>query len=114
MPGGKERLDAAQRRAMMRTMSEMPPVEMPETLGVIAGRGSYPWQLARSAHAQGVKRVVAFAFRRETEWAIEKQADEVVWLHKGRLIRRGEPKAICKAYTDFLQVGDDAAIMEDL
>lgn len=70
---------------MMRTMSEMPPVEMPETLGVIAGRGSYPWQLARSAHAQGVKRVVAFAFRRETEWAIEKQADEVVWLHLGSL-----------------------------
>ena len=28
-------------------------IEMPETLGVIAGRGTYPWQLARSAHAQG-------------------------------------------------------------
>lgn len=70
---------------MMRTMSELPPIELPETLGVIAGRGSYPWQLARSAHAQGVKRIVAFAFRRETEWAIEKQADEVVWLHLGSL-----------------------------
>ncbi len=45
---------------------------------------------------------------------IQELSDEVVWLHKGRLIRRGEPKAICKAYTDFLQVGDDAAIMEDL
>lgn len=66
-------------------MSELPPIEMPESLGVIAGRGTYPWQLARSAHAQGVKRVVAYAFRRETEWAIEKHADEVVWLHLGRL-----------------------------
>ncbi|HAL92293.1 MAG TPA: DUF1009 domain-containing protein [Verrucomicrobia bacterium] len=70
---------------MMRNMSEMAPMEMPETLGVIAGRGTYPWQLARSAHAQGVKRVVAFAFKRETEWAIEKHADEVVWLHLGSL-----------------------------
>ena len=70
---------------MMRAMSEAVPMEMPETLGVIAGRGTYPWQLARSAHAQGVKRVVAFAFRRETEWAIEKHADEVVWLRLGSL-----------------------------
>lgn len=70
---------------MMRTMSEWPSIEMPATLGVIAGRGSYPWQLARSAHAQGVKRVVAFAFKRETEWAIERYADEVVWIHLGSL-----------------------------
>ena len=70
---------------MMRTMSELAPMEMPACLGVIAGRGTYPWQLARSAHAQGVRRVVAFAFRGETEWAIEKHADEVVWLHLGRL-----------------------------
>ena len=70
---------------MMRTMSDFPPIEIPAALGVIAGRGSYPWQLARSAHAQGVKRVVAFAFKRETEWAIERHADEVVWLHLGSL-----------------------------
>jgi len=70
---------------MMENMNEMQPIQMPETLGVIAGLGTYPWQLARSAHAQGVKRVVAFAFRRETEWAIEKYADEVVWLHLGKL-----------------------------
>ena len=85
MRGGKEKLDAAAAGAMMRTMSKEAANEMPETLGVIAGRGTYPWQLARSAHAQGVKRVVAFAFRRETEWAIEKYADEVVWLHLGSL-----------------------------
>lgn len=59
--------------------------EMPDTLGVIAGRGTYPWQLARSAHAQGVKRVVAFAFKGETERVIGKYADEVAWLHLGSL-----------------------------
>lgn len=66
-------------------MNELPAIEMPDTLGVIAGRGSYPWQLARSAHAQGVKRVVAFAFRHETSWMIERYADEVVWIHLGQL-----------------------------
>ncbi|MBQ7252209.1 MAG: UDP-2,3-diacylglucosamine diphosphatase LpxI [Kiritimatiellae bacterium] len=64
-------------------MDEVPSV--PETLGLIAGRGSYPWLLARSAHAQGVKRVVAFAFKRETDRAIAKHADEVRWLHLGAL-----------------------------
>ena len=66
-------------------MSDLKSIEMPETLGVIAGLGSYPWQLARSAHAQGVKRVVAFAFKGETERVIAKYADEVVWMHLGSL-----------------------------
>ena len=66
-------------------MSDVNSIEMPETLGVIAGLGTYPWQLARSAHAQGVKRVVAFAFKSETERVIGKYADEVVWMHLGSL-----------------------------
>lgn len=70
---------------MIGTMSELSSFPMPEVLGVIAGRGSYPWQLARSAHAQGVKRVVAFAFKGETERVIAKHADDVVWLHLGSL-----------------------------
>jgi len=70
---------------MMGAMNELPSIEMPSTLGVIAGRGTYPWQLARSAHAQGVKKIVAFAFKGETERAIKKYADEVVWLHLGQL-----------------------------
>ncbi len=60
-------------------------VEIPETLGIIAGLGSYPWQLARSARAPGVRRIVAFAFRGETERIISKYADEVVWLRLGRI-----------------------------
>ena len=70
---------------MIGTMSELSSIPMPDTLGVIAGLGSYPWQLARSAHAQGVKRVVAFAFKGETERVIAKHADEVVWMHLGSL-----------------------------
>ena len=61
------------------------PPEIPETLGIIAGRGSYPWQLARSAHAQGVKRVVAFAFRHETSLLVAHHADETRWLWLGQL-----------------------------
>ena len=64
-------------------MNEAPAV--PETLGLIAGRGSYPWLLARSAHAQGVKRVIAYAFKWETDRAIAKYADCVRWLHLGAL-----------------------------
>lgn len=66
-------------------MNEQKYVEMPEALGIIAGRGAYPWQLARSAHAQGVKRVVAFAFRHETAWTIERFADKVRWIYLGQL-----------------------------
>ena len=58
---------------------------IPETLGIIAGLGTYPWQLARSARAQGVRRLVAFAFRGETERVIAKYVDDVVWLRLGQL-----------------------------
>ncbi|SHI72886.1 teichoic acid transport system ATP-binding protein [Tessaracoccus bendigoensis DSM 12906] len=45
--------------------------------------------------------------------SIQEMSDEVIWLHKGRLIRRGEPKEICDAYLEFLKVGDEAVVMED-
>ncbi|GAA4895426.1 ABC transporter ATP-binding protein [Tessaracoccus lubricantis] len=44
---------------------------------------------------------------------IQELSDEVVWLHKGKLIRRGDPKEVCQAYLDFLKVGDDSIVMED-
>lgn len=67
------------------TATPAPTDSIPETLGLIAGRGSYPLQLCRSAHAQGVRRVVAFAFRHETAWAIDRAADKVHWLYLGQL-----------------------------
>lgn len=44
---------------------------------------------------------------------IQDLSDEVLWLHKGKLIRRGDPKEVCNAYLEFLKVGDDKIIMED-
>jgi ABC-type polysaccharide/polyol phosphate transport system ATPase subunit len=44
---------------------------------------------------------------------IKEMCDEAIWLHKGKLIRRGEPGEIIEAYTKFLQVGEDAITLED-
>lgn len=59
--------------------------ETPETLVLIAGRADYPLLLARAARAQGVKRIVALAFKGETRREIAEVADTVVWLHVGSL-----------------------------
>jgi len=65
----------------------MPRMEyaLPEELVLIAGKGVYPRLLAESAKRRGVKRLVAVAFRRETDRAIERVADETIWLHLGQL-----------------------------
>ena len=57
----------------------------PDSLSIIAGRGAYPRILAESARKQGVKRIAAVAFKRETDSVIEKVADEVTWVHIGQL-----------------------------
>ena len=53
-------------------------------LGLLAGRGDYPLQLAQSARAQGVRRIVAVAFRHETDRSIARYVDEVHWLYLGQ------------------------------
>lgn len=58
---------------------------VPESLGLIAGKGAYPRVLAQSARQQGVRRICAVAFRKETDSAIEKYVDEVRWLYIGQL-----------------------------
>jgi ABC-type polysaccharide/polyol phosphate transport system ATPase subunit len=40
--------------------------------------------------------------------------NDVAWLHKGKLVKRGEPGAIIDEYQDFLHLGKSAAIDEDL
>jgi len=57
----------------------------PDSLSIIAGRGAYPRVLAESARKQGVKRITAVAFKKETDSVIEKVADEVTWVHIGQL-----------------------------
>jgi len=56
-----------------------------DSLSIIAGRGNYPRVLAESARKQGVKRIAAVAFKKETDSVIEKFADEVKWVHIGQL-----------------------------
>ncbi len=56
-----------------------------ETLGIIAGNRSLPLQLAQSARTAGVRRLVAVAFENETDPALAKLVDDIVWLKVGQL-----------------------------
>ena len=40
--------------------------------------------------------------------------DAAVWMHKGELQMQGEPQDVIDAYTQFLEVGEDALTMEDV
>lgn len=55
------------------------------SLALIAGKGAYPLLLAESARRQGIRRLCAVAFRGETDTAITKLVDEVVWVYIGQL-----------------------------
>jgi DUF1009 family protein len=57
----------------------------PDSIGIIAGKGAYPRILAESARKQGVKRIFAVAFKKETGVDVEKYADEVEWVYIGQL-----------------------------
>ncbi len=58
---------------------------VPESLAIIAGKGAYPRLLAESARQQGVRRLFAIAFKKETEKSIETLVDTVVWINMGQL-----------------------------
>ena len=59
----------------------------PDALGIIAGSGAYPLQVAQSARAAGVKTIVAAAFTGETDAALAEQVDSIEWLRVGQLGR---------------------------
>jgi ABC-type polysaccharide/polyol phosphate transport system ATPase subunit len=40
--------------------------------------------------------------------------DSAIWMHKGELQMQGEPDTVIDAYTQFLEVGEDALTMEDM
>jgi len=58
---------------------------MSTELVIIAGKGAYPIELARSARSQGVSKIAAVAFRGETRKQIEEVVDEVRWMYVGEL-----------------------------
>ena len=58
---------------------------VPAALGIIAGRGVYPRLLATSARRQGVQHLFALAFKGETDRAMARLVDRVVWVNMGQL-----------------------------
>jgi UDP-2,3-diacylglucosamine hydrolase len=60
-------------------------VNIPETLGIIAGNGVYPRLLAKAARRAGVKRIVAAAFTSETDERLAGIVDRIDWMRVGQL-----------------------------
>ncbi|HMJ01393.1 MAG TPA: ABC transporter ATP-binding protein [Conexibacter sp.] len=46
--------------------------------------------------------------------SIKDLCDQAIWMHKGELRMWDEPDAVVDAYTEFLEVGEDAFTMEDV
>ncbi len=59
--------------------------DVSDALGIIAGNRALPLMLARQARQMGVRRLVAVAFRGETDPALCELVDETVWLKVGQL-----------------------------
>ena len=60
-------------------------MDTPDALGIIAGSGAYPLQVAQAARRSGVKQIVAAAFTHETDPALTQQVDAIEWLRVGQL-----------------------------
>lgn len=56
-----------------------------ETLGLIAGNGTYPHAIAAGARRAGVGRVVVAAFENETRPDLESVVDALQWMRVGQL-----------------------------
>ncbi|MEP7014846.1 MAG: UDP-2,3-diacylglucosamine diphosphatase LpxI [Verrucomicrobiota bacterium] len=59
----------------------------PEILGIIAGNGVYPRELADAARRAGVKKTVAAAFTNETDPSLAEHVDVIEWMRVGQLSR---------------------------
>jgi|TARA_B100000809_G_scaffold224316_2_gene234398 DUF1009 family protein len=59
--------------------------QVPQRLGLIAGRGAYPLVFAECARKAGVDELFVIAFKGETDRAIEKHASVVRWIRVGEL-----------------------------
>ena len=62
-------------------------MNVPDTLGIIAGNGVYPQLLADGARKAGVKRIIAAAFKDETDPVLEQHVDILEWMRVGQLGR---------------------------
>jgi DUF1009 family protein len=62
-------------------------VNAPQVLGIIAGNGVYPRQLADAARKAGVRKIIAAAFSDETDPALTQHVDVIEWVRVGQLSR---------------------------
>jgi ABC-type polysaccharide/polyol phosphate transport system ATPase subunit len=46
--------------------------------------------------------------------SIKDLCNDCLWMHKGRLMMRGQPEEVAEAYMNFLQVGQSAITQEEL
>jgi hypothetical protein len=69
-------------------------MEIPHTLAIIAGSGSYPHAMVRGARKAGVQRIVAAAFQDETDPGLADAVDLTEWMRVGQL---GKMLAFLKA-----------------
>ena len=46
--------------------------------------------------------------------SIQTLCNDAIWLNRGKLMMRGEPKDVVAAYTEFVNVGEASYILEDL
>jgi UDP-2,3-diacylglucosamine hydrolase len=60
-------------------------LEIPHTLAIVAGNGTYPFAMVRGARRAGVQRVVAAAFIDETRPELAQEVDEIAWMRVGQL-----------------------------
>ena len=59
--------------------------DLPSAIGMISGNGLYPPTFARAARAAGVKKLVAAAFKDETDPVIEDLVESTNWFRVGQL-----------------------------
>src|SRR5882757_666091 len=62
-------------------------MNVPDTLGIIAGNGVYPRLLADGARRAGVEKIVAAAFTNETDPVLERHVNVLEWMRVGQLGR---------------------------
>lgn len=62
-------------------------MQTPEVLGIIAGSGAYPFEVARAARVRGVRKIIAAAFTNETGQELGKEVDAIHWMRVGQLAR---------------------------
>src|ERR1700755_334407 len=62
-------------------------MNVPDTLGIIAGNGVYPRLLAEGARSAGLEKIVAAAFTDETDPVLERHVNVLEWMRVGQLGR---------------------------